>query len=122
VADTDRRRQPQLGEAHDDYGQVSRRDNTGGCDKGVADTNGKGLQGAEQRKAPCETRGASQPTAQRGSPAWECWSLEPDVGRVAHGVPKRVDRLKSLGNAIVPQCALYVFNHVLGGDNDATAS
>jgi DNA (cytosine-5)-methyltransferase 1 len=31
------------------------------------------------------------------------WSAEPDVGRVAHGVPKRVDRLRCLGNAVVPQ-------------------
>lgn len=31
------------------------------------------------------------------------WSSEPDVGRVAHGVPARVDRLKGLGNAVVPQ-------------------
>ena len=31
------------------------------------------------------------------------WEFEPDVGRVAHGVPKRVDRLRSLGNAVVPQ-------------------
>jgi len=31
------------------------------------------------------------------------WELEPDVGRVAHGVPARVDRLKALGNAVVPQ-------------------
>jgi DNA (cytosine-5)-methyltransferase 1 len=40
----------------------------------------------------------------RGVPAasgW--WSTEPDVGRVAHGVPSRVDRLRSLGNAVVPQ-------------------
>ncbi len=33
------------------------------------------------------------------------WSVEPDLGRVAHGVPSRVDRLKGLGNAIVPQIA-----------------
>lgn len=31
------------------------------------------------------------------------WSVEPDVGRVAHGVPARVDRLRSIGNAVVPQ-------------------
>ena len=31
------------------------------------------------------------------------WEFEPDVGRVAHGVPKRVDRLKCLGNSVVPQ-------------------
>jgi DNA-cytosine methyltransferase len=31
------------------------------------------------------------------------WSVEPNVGRVAHGVPGRVYRLKGLGNSIVPQ-------------------
>ncbi len=31
------------------------------------------------------------------------WAIEPDVGRVAHGVPSRVDRLRALGNAVVPQ-------------------
>ena len=30
------------------------------------------------------------------------WSTEPDVGRVAHGVPNRAHRLKALGNAVVP--------------------
>ena len=33
------------------------------------------------------------------------WLPEPAVGRVANGIPKRVDRLKGLGNAIVPQIA-----------------
>jgi DNA (cytosine-5)-methyltransferase 1 len=33
------------------------------------------------------------------------WDVEPDVGRVAHGVPGRVHRLKGLGNSIVPQIA-----------------
>jgi DNA (cytosine-5)-methyltransferase 1 len=31
------------------------------------------------------------------------WFTEPDVGRVANGVPSRLDRLKGLGNAVVPQ-------------------
>jgi DNA (cytosine-5)-methyltransferase 1 len=37
------------------------------------------------------------------SGGWCWWPAEPDVGRVAHGVPARVDRLRALGNAVVPQ-------------------
>ncbi len=33
------------------------------------------------------------------------WPTEPDVGRVAHGVAARMDRLKSLGNGQVPRVA-----------------
>ncbi len=36
------------------------------------------------------------------------WATEPDVGRVAHGIPARVDRLRGLGNAVVPQVAEYI--------------
>jgi site-specific DNA-cytosine methylase len=36
------------------------------------------------------------------------WKVEPDVGRVAHGIPNRVDRLRGLGNAVVPQVAEVV--------------
>ena len=38
-----------------------------------------------------------------GSREW--WSVEPNVGRVAHGVACRVDRLKAIGNGQVPLCA-----------------
>lgn len=36
------------------------------------------------------------------------WEPEPDVGRVAHGIPNRVDRLRTLGNAVVPQVAEHI--------------
>ena len=36
------------------------------------------------------------------------WEVEPDVGRVADGIPRRVDRLRCLGNAIVPQVAYEI--------------
>jgi DNA (cytosine-5)-methyltransferase 1 len=36
------------------------------------------------------------------------WATKPDVGRVVDGVPSRVDRLRCLGNAIVPQVAEVV--------------
>jgi DNA (cytosine-5)-methyltransferase 1 len=41
------------------------------------------------------------------------WAVEPDVGRVAHGIPARVDRLRGLGNAVVPQVAELVGKMVL---------
>ena len=31
------------------------------------------------------------------------WQAEPNVGRVVDGFPRRVDRLRALGNAVVPQ-------------------
>ena len=36
------------------------------------------------------------------------WTVEPSVGRVANGISGRVDRLKGLGNAIVPQIAMQI--------------
>lgn len=41
------------------------------------------------------------------------WATEPAVGRVADGVPKRMDRLRCLGNAIVPQVAEVVAERLL---------
>jgi hypothetical protein len=45
----------------------------------------------------------SEKEKQTSGNSW--WSVEPNVGRVANGVPGRVHRLKGLGNAIVPQIA-----------------
>ena len=36
------------------------------------------------------------------------WPAEPNVGRVAHGIPNRMDRLRGLGNAVVPQVAEHI--------------
>jgi DNA (cytosine-5)-methyltransferase 1 len=36
-------------------------------------------------------------------PGW--WSTEPDLGRMADGIPFRVDRIRCLGNSVVPQIA-----------------
>lgn len=41
------------------------------------------------------------------------WSAEPSVGRVAHGISGRVDRLKQLGNAVVPQIPQLIGEAIL---------
>ena len=40
------------------------------------------------------------------------WETEPNIRRVANGVPSRVDRLKGLGNAIVPQVATVIMQKI----------
>lgn len=44
------------------------------------------------------------------------WAAEPSVGRVAHGIPQRVDRIRGLGNAVVPQVAEYIGQLVMAAD------
>lgn len=41
------------------------------------------------------------------------WQPEPSVGRVADGVPNRMDRIKALGNAVVPQQILPIFKAIV---------
>lgn len=50
------------------------------------------------------------------------WAAEPDVGRVAHGVPGRVDRLRGLGNAVVPQVAEHIGQLVMVAARSAVAA
>lgn len=52
----------------------------------------------EERQGQVQRPAGSRHAGERGK-----WAAEPDVGRVAHGVPARVDRLHGLGNAVVPQ-------------------
>jgi len=44
------------------------------------------------------------------------WSTEPELGRVADGVPHRVDRLQSLGNAVVPQVVEWIGRRIVAFD------
>lgn len=60
---------------------------------------------------------------QRGRPSDPSgWAVEPNVGRVAHGIPKRVDRLRGLGNAVVPAQAREAFRYLLTGNMSKRAS
>lgn len=69
----------------------------------VADTHSKrgGLRHTEWQDA--EDAGQPPRCEKHGG-----WDFEPPVGRVANGISRRVDRLKGLGNAIVPQIAMQI--------------
>ena len=78
----------------------------------VADTDNEGSQGRLSGRQSTEWQGKHgharcSGTAHR-QPAKDWWAVEPAMGRVAHGIPGRVDRLKGLGNAIVPQIAMQI--------------
>ena len=66
----------------------------GSSGQNVADTNSAGC----QKQWSTFPNGTEHQAVERGS--W--WATEPDVGRVAHGVAARVDRLRCLGNGQVP--------------------
>ena len=46
------------------------------------------------------------------------WPAEPTIPRMAHGVPNRVDRVKALGNAVVPQLIQAIGELVLAADKE----
>jgi len=107
VADTERKRLERLGEHSPSFSgkdQGAHSWDESSRENGVADTEGSVW---NERDSESENSGSSSQEIPRiGSSisrvsSW--WSVEPDVGRVAHGVPDRVDRLKCLGNSVVPQ-------------------
>ena len=84
---------------------------TEGPSSNVPDTQREGLEGADTEGHLC---GAGQP-GEYGQRGWQAdwWAVEPELGRVAHGIPNRVDRLKCLGNAIVPQVAYEIIKMII---------
>lgn len=85
----------------------------------VADPAGEGLalrpvQGSGHRGDPQGHPDALGTGRLAGAPHRH-WDIEPDVGRVARRVPHRVDRVKALGNAVVPAVGEYVGLLVMAG-------
>ena len=75
----------------------------------VADAQSKRLEGYGRRGELGRERDRRRvPTQSSGEKRSNTWKPEPPVGRVANGIPRRVDRLKGLGNAIVPQIAMRI--------------
>lgn len=93
----------------------------------VADT------GSERRQRRASEQGVGRQEAERGEEGnhvGDCretrgdgrghWAVEPGMGRVADGVPDRVDRLRGLGNAVVPQVAEWIGRRLVASVNCET--
>lgn len=100
-----------------------RMDIVGGCEDvadAISESTEGGHDGVERRQrgeSQAARDGWSRDGAQDG---W--WQSEPDVGRVAYGIPRRVDRLRGLGNAIVPQIAEMIGHAILHAEIQNTVA
>ena len=121
--DTNRRRESGLEVGRNLLAQTRREqvpDSTDRPSKDVAHATDKGLQG---RKISCNTEGEGthaneQFTGFGYASGRQEWPSEPAVCRMAHGVPNRVDRIKALGNAVVPQLIQIIGELVLAADKE----
>ena len=120
---TNRRRESGLEVGRNLLAQTRREqipDSTDRPSKDVAYATDKGLQG---RKISCNTEGEGthaneQFTGFGYASGRQEWPSEPAVCRMAHGVPNRVDRIKALGNAVVPQLIQIIGELVLAADKE----
>jgi DNA (cytosine-5)-methyltransferase 1 len=84
----------------------------------MAHTDSKGLQRTEQHETYYGEAKTQFTIAKCFEERGYYWNTEPNVGRVANGIPNRVDRLKGLGNAIVPQIAYQIGKAIMEAEND----
>lgn len=76
----------------------------------MANTNELGLSQPEHEKESCRDSAGKRTCATSGG--W--WTTEPNVDRVANGIPFRVDRLRGLGNSVCPAQAREAFKRLSG--------
>mgnify|MGYP003652644560 CR=1 FL=1 len=86
---------------------LSKSESGGTYERNVSDTDSKQRCGWNTKRKDAEDVRELRRSAVTGY-----WNAEPDVGRVAHGVSNRVDRLKGLGNGIVPQVAYEIMKRI----------
>ena len=92
---------------------VSEIGGSGGTDENGSGENAKRIPNPSSH----ETLGSEK---HKGFQLHSQWETEPDVGRVVDGVPNRVDRIRSLGNSLIPHIPYYIGQSIIATyeDND----
>lgn len=86
--------------------------------RNVSDTISFGLQGvtesstSERKSGEILKRGEITRIRIKDRTERDTWAFEPGMGRVADGVSNRVDRIKGLGNAVVPQIPYLIMETI----------
>lgn len=115
---------PRSGTDRDGTQEVQRRDNQSQSGSSRRSTNVANASQQYSNGKPDNTGHSeqSETVSQSRDSGWSQrtsnWQTEPDVGRVAYGVPSRVDRLRGLGNAVVPQVAELIGRMVINYDTN----
>lgn len=89
----------------------------------VADSTEQRQQGSRESIQRCGTaaNGEGQADHAESMRISDQWSIEPNVGRVANGVPARAHRLKAIGNAVVPQIPEIIGRAIMEIENERHA-
>jgi len=74
--------------------------------------NGSYVSYADRERLQKQRIGISDEPEQFSPELCSWWKTEPAVGRVVNGIPNRVDRIRSLGNAIVPQVVYEIMKAI----------
>jgi len=96
-----------------EHRRSSERQSIGQTEETMANSNSfrsQGIRSNEHQEG--RQRQEERPTGLCGGT--EIWDVEPNVGRVVNGCPDRVDRIRLLGNGVVPQTAARAWE-VLNG-------
>lgn len=86
----------------------------GSCNENVADAEQGRLAAWDEQHDGRDPILLAAGSCERGRDKFrQAWRSEPRLGRVAYGLPDQMDRLQSLGNAVVPQIPELIGNAIL---------
>lgn len=80
----------------------------------LAHRNGQGWADVEGGEGQTQPKGWQESLSNNARPRLLGWALEPNVDRVVYRVPRGMDRLKALGNAVVPDVVALAWRTLRG--------